>query len=133
MIIDIFLPLSLIFIMFTLGIGLTIQNFKNIINQQKALVLDTFSNSCNWWNSEKVSFTGGSAAWNLFLIKIIKQWFQNDVKLITKWFQHNQTIIPNTFQKHSKMPKSSNTHSPKNNFECKSYNKRYGGWPFVWV
>ena len=39
MIIDIFLPLSLIFIMFTLGIGLTIQNFKNIINQPKALVL----------------------------------------------------------------------------------------------
>ena len=31
MIIDIFLPLSLLFIMFTLGIGLTIQNFKNII------------------------------------------------------------------------------------------------------
>ena len=40
MIIDIFLPLSLIFIMFTLGIGLTIQDFKNIINQPKALVLD---------------------------------------------------------------------------------------------
>ena len=39
MIIDIFLPLSLIFIMFTLGIGLTIQNFKNVINQPKALVL----------------------------------------------------------------------------------------------
>lgn len=39
MIIDIFLPLSLIFIMFTLGIGLTIQNFKNIINQPKALAL----------------------------------------------------------------------------------------------
>ena len=39
MIIDIFLPLSLIFIMFTLGIGLTIQDFKNIINQPKALVL----------------------------------------------------------------------------------------------
>ena len=39
MIIDIFLPLSLVFIMFTLGIGLTIQNFKNIINQPKALVL----------------------------------------------------------------------------------------------
>ena len=39
MIIDILLPLSLIFIMFTLGIGLTIQNFKNIINQPKALVL----------------------------------------------------------------------------------------------
>jgi len=39
MIINIFLPLSLVFIMFTLGIGLTIQNFKNIINQPKALVL----------------------------------------------------------------------------------------------
>ena len=39
MIIDIFLPLSLLFIMFTLGIGLTIQNFKNIIKQPKALVL----------------------------------------------------------------------------------------------
>ena len=39
MIIDIFLPLSLIFIMFTLGIGLTIQNFKNVINQPKSLVL----------------------------------------------------------------------------------------------
>ena len=39
MIIDIFLPLSLIFIMFTLGIGLTIQDFKNIINQPKALCL----------------------------------------------------------------------------------------------
>ena len=31
MIIDIFLPLSLVFIMFTLGLGLTIQDFKNII------------------------------------------------------------------------------------------------------
>ena len=39
MIIDIFLPLSLIFIMFTLGIGLTIQDFKNIIKQPKALIL----------------------------------------------------------------------------------------------
>ena len=39
MIIDIFLPLSLIFIMFTLGISLTIQNFKNIINQPKALIV----------------------------------------------------------------------------------------------
>ena len=39
MIIDIFLPLSLIFIMFTLGIGLTIQDFKNIIHQPKALFL----------------------------------------------------------------------------------------------
>ena len=39
MIIDIFLPLSLVFIMFTLGIGLTVQNFQNIINQPKALIL----------------------------------------------------------------------------------------------
>ena len=39
MIIDIFLPLSLIFIMFTLGVGLTIQDFKNIIHQPKALFL----------------------------------------------------------------------------------------------
>jgi len=39
MIIDIFLPLSLIFIMFTLGIGLTIQNFRDIIEQPKALII----------------------------------------------------------------------------------------------
>ena len=39
MIIDIFLPLSLVFIMFTLGLGLTIQDFKNIIDQPKALLL----------------------------------------------------------------------------------------------
>ena len=39
MIIDIFLPLSLVFIMFTLGLGLTIQDFKNIIEQPKALLL----------------------------------------------------------------------------------------------
>ena len=39
MIIDIFLPLSLIFIMFTLGLGLTIQDFKNIVEQPKALLL----------------------------------------------------------------------------------------------
>tara|TARA_Y100000590_G_scaffold415665_1_gene513749 strand:- start:238 stop:1092 length:855 start_codon:yes stop_codon:yes gene_type:complete len=39
MIIDIFLPLSLVFIMFTLGIGLTIQDFKNIIYQPQALFL----------------------------------------------------------------------------------------------
>ena len=39
MIIDIFLPLSLVFIMFTLGLGLTIQDFKNIIKQPKALLL----------------------------------------------------------------------------------------------
>ena len=36
MIIDVFLPLSLIFIMFTLGIGLTIQDFKNVLLQPKA-------------------------------------------------------------------------------------------------
>ena len=39
MIIDIFLPLSLMFIMFTLGIGLTIQNFRSIIEQPKALII----------------------------------------------------------------------------------------------
>ena len=39
MIIDIFLPISLMFIMFTLGIGLTVENFKNIIAQPKALIL----------------------------------------------------------------------------------------------
>ncbi len=39
MIIDIFLPLSLIFIMFTLGISLTIQDFKNIAEQPKALLI----------------------------------------------------------------------------------------------
>ena len=39
MIIDIFLPVSLMFIMFTLGIGLTLENFKNIITQPKALIL----------------------------------------------------------------------------------------------
>tara|TARA_Y100001970_G_C14191955_1_gene835923 strand:- start:460 stop:1308 length:849 start_codon:yes stop_codon:yes gene_type:complete len=39
MIIDILLPLSLIFIMFTLGIGLTIQDFKNIINEPLAFTV----------------------------------------------------------------------------------------------
>ena len=39
MIINILLPLSLLFIMLTLGIGLTIQNFKNIIKQPKALAV----------------------------------------------------------------------------------------------
>jgi len=39
MIIDIFLPVSLMFIMFTLGIGLTVENFQNIITQPKALIL----------------------------------------------------------------------------------------------
>ena len=32
MIIDIILPVSLIFIMFSLGLGLTIKDFKNIMN-----------------------------------------------------------------------------------------------------
>jgi len=39
MIIDIFLPLSLVFIMFTLGIGLTIEDFKNILREPKAFGL----------------------------------------------------------------------------------------------
>jgi len=39
MIIDIFLPLSLVFIMFTLGVGLTIKNFKNILLEPKAFGL----------------------------------------------------------------------------------------------
>ena len=36
MIIDIFLPLSLVFIMFTLGLGLTINDFTNIFREPKA-------------------------------------------------------------------------------------------------
>ncbi len=39
MIIDILLPLSLLFIMFTLGIGLTSSDFKNLIHQPKVLVI----------------------------------------------------------------------------------------------
>ena len=39
MIIDIILPLSLVFIMFTLGLGLTIDDFKNIIREPKAFGL----------------------------------------------------------------------------------------------
>ena len=39
MIIDIFLPLSLVFIMFTLGVGLTIKDFKNILFEPKAFGL----------------------------------------------------------------------------------------------
>ena len=39
MIIDIILPLSLVFIMFTLGIGLTIEDFKNILCEPKAFWL----------------------------------------------------------------------------------------------
>ena len=36
MIIDVLLPLSLIFIMFTLGLGLTIEDFKNVLRDPKA-------------------------------------------------------------------------------------------------
>ena len=36
MLIDIFLPLSLVFIMFTLGLGLTINDFKNVIKEPRA-------------------------------------------------------------------------------------------------
>jgi len=39
MIIDIFLPLSLVFIMFTLGVGLTVENFKNLLLEPKAFGL----------------------------------------------------------------------------------------------
>ena len=39
MIIDILLPLSLIFIMFSLGIGLTVNDFKNILNEPKAFLI----------------------------------------------------------------------------------------------
>ena len=39
MIIDIFLPLSLVFIMFTLGAGLTTKDFKNILLEPKAFGL----------------------------------------------------------------------------------------------
>lgn len=39
MIIDIILPLSLVFIMFTLGVGLTIDDFKNIVSEPKAFGL----------------------------------------------------------------------------------------------
>ena len=39
MIIDIILPLSLVFIMFTLGAGLTIEDFKNILREPKAFGL----------------------------------------------------------------------------------------------
>ena len=39
MIIDIFLPLSLIFIMFTLGIGLTSDDFVNLFNNPKAFFI----------------------------------------------------------------------------------------------
>ena len=39
MIIDIFLPLSLIFIMFTLGLGLTPDDFTNLLNNPKAFFI----------------------------------------------------------------------------------------------
>ena len=39
MIFDIFLPLSLAFIMFTLGLGLTISNFKNVMRYPKAFLI----------------------------------------------------------------------------------------------
>ena len=39
MIIDIFLPLSLIFIMFSLGLGLTIENFKDIFKKPKSFMI----------------------------------------------------------------------------------------------
>ena len=39
MIIDIILPLSLIFIMFSLGLGLNTADFRNIINYPKAFFI----------------------------------------------------------------------------------------------
>ena len=39
MIIDIFLPLSLVIIMFTLGVGLTLKDFKNILLEPRAFGL----------------------------------------------------------------------------------------------
>lgn len=39
MIIDILLPISLVFIMFTLGLGLTILDFKNVFDEPKAFIL----------------------------------------------------------------------------------------------
>ena len=39
MIIDILLPISLIFIMFTLGLGLTILDFKNVFDEPKAFIV----------------------------------------------------------------------------------------------
>ena len=43
MIIDIFLPLSLVFIMFTLGVGLTTKDFKNVLLEPKAFGLGIFN------------------------------------------------------------------------------------------
>jgi len=39
LIIDILLPISLVFIMFTLGLGLTILDFKNVFDEPKAFIL----------------------------------------------------------------------------------------------
>ena len=39
MIIDILLPLSLIFIMFSLGLGLTTDDFKNVIREPKVFII----------------------------------------------------------------------------------------------
>jgi len=39
MLIDVFLPLSLVFIMFTLGLGLTIEDFKNVIKEPRAFAI----------------------------------------------------------------------------------------------
>jgi bile acid:Na+ symporter, BASS family len=39
MILDILLPLSLVFIMFTLGLGLTIEDFKNVVREPKAFTI----------------------------------------------------------------------------------------------
>ena len=39
MIIDILLPLSLVFIMFTLGLGLTLDDFKRVVIEPKAFVV----------------------------------------------------------------------------------------------
>ena len=39
MIIDILLPVSLIFIMFSLGIGLTVNDFRNVLNEPKAFLV----------------------------------------------------------------------------------------------
>ena len=39
MIVDIFLPISLIFIMFSLGLGLTTKDFKNVVNEPKAFLV----------------------------------------------------------------------------------------------
>ena len=39
MVIDVLLPLSLIFIMFTLGLGLTISDFKNVLYEPKAFLI----------------------------------------------------------------------------------------------